>query len=146
MRLGIIGTLLFLLFTPLAHSVCIKVEKANLRSGPGKDFPISWSVYRHMPFRQVGSSGSWIQLQDVDGDKHWAHSSVLSYTNKCAVIKVPRAYLRTGAGSKYKRVSYFPSAVKYTSFKYVKRYKNWVQLADDDNDKYWVYRKLVWIQ
>jgi len=138
---------LYLSLFPLleAQALCVKTAKANLRSGPDKSFPITWSVYKYMPLKKIRARGNWIKVKDVDGDYHWIHKNTINNT-ACAVTKVRKANLRRGPGMKYKLVSFFPSAKKYTSFKFIKLHKNWAKLADGDGDIYWTHRSLIWIQ
>lgn len=98
-----------------------------------------------MPFRKLDEEGVWIYVKDVDGDHHWVNREDVD-DHQCAVIKVEEANLRTGPGNRYKLVSFFPKADKYTTFEVVRTQGRWALLKDDDNDPYWIYRSLIWIQ
>ena len=129
-----------------AAGVCIKVERANLRSGPGAGYKKSWEVFRHMPFHEIGRKGKWVEVEDVDGDKHWVFENLITSDYLCAVIKVDKANLRTGPGTEYKPHSLYPSAEKYESFKYLQKKDKWVELEDVFGNHVWIFRTLIWVQ
>ena len=61
--------LVSLLLSTSAYAVCVKVKKANLRTGPGTSYEKAWEIYKYMPFLKVGTSvsGDWYAVKDVDG-------------------------------------------------------------------------------
>jgi len=52
-------------------------EKCNVRSGPGTDNPVVFSVSSGIPFKIIGKKGNWRQILHADGDKGWIHNSLL---------------------------------------------------------------------
>ena len=128
-----------------AQGICVNVRKANLRMGPSAKRDKSWEVARYMPFKQLKNTGTWVQVQDLDGDIHWIHSKLVTHKFFCAVIKVRRANLRTGPGASYPIHAKYPKAEKYESFRVIKQSKGWSQLTDDYGDKFWVHRGLIWV-
>ena len=139
-----IFTLLLVMANP-AMALCIKKEKANLRTGPGTKYEKLWQVFQYMPFKLLGTKGDWKQLQDVDGDNYWVHAPLTTQKYKCAVIKNDQTNLREGPGTQYSKVSWAP-VDKYFSMKVLKIENNWVHIQDASGDKAWIYRPLVWIQ
>ncbi|MEO0336295.1 MAG: SH3 domain-containing protein, partial [Pseudomonadota bacterium] len=62
----------------MAFGLCVKGSKANLREGPGSRYPVSWTVQQHMPLAEVKRQGGWIQVKDVDGQRHWVYRSLVT--------------------------------------------------------------------
>ena len=137
--------ILLLVMASPAMALCIKNEKANLRTGPGTKYEKLWQVFQYMPFKLLGTKGDWKQLQDVDGDKYWVHAPLTTQKYKSAVIKNKQTNLREGPGTQYPKVSWAP-VDKYFSMKVLKIADNWVHIEDASGDKAWIYRPLVWIQ
>lgn len=129
----------------LAHGVCVNVRKANLRMGPSTNYEISWEVARYMPFKPVKKRDGWLKVQDLDGDYHWISSGLTTRKFYCAVVKVSRARLRTGPGTKYRPNKRYPMAEKYESFRLLKQKNGWALITDDYGDKMWISRKLIWV-
>ena len=128
-----------------AEALCVKDKKANLRSGPGKQKEKLWTVLKYMPFKQVGRKGSWLRVQDLDGDIYWIYRTITTKSYMCAVIKNNKTNLREGPGTKFPQVKWSPID-KYFSMKVLKIKKPWVHVEDSVGDKAWVHRSLVWIQ
>ncbi len=138
--------LLGLGFVNPASALCIKSKRANLRTGPSTKSRISWPVILNMPLRKIGAKGKWLNIVDVDGEKHWVFSSLVTSKNKCATIKVKKATLRSGPGTQYPAIKKQPTAEKYTCFQLVKIKGKWAQLKDEFGQKLWVFRDLIWVQ
>src|SRR5690349_18808013 len=83
-----------------ATTLCVKSQKANLRSGPGTNFRVTWEVHRYMPLVKVGQNGEWIKVRDVDGDLHWVSQSVVTADESCVTTKVNKATIRKAPNAK----------------------------------------------
>ncbi|MBT6855576.1 MAG: hypothetical protein HOA09_08440 [Nitrospina sp.] len=136
--------LLFVLASP-AMALCIKSEKANLRTGPGTKYEKLWQVFQYMPFKLLKTKERWKQVQDLDGDSYWVHAPLTTQKYKCAVIKNNQTNLRKGPGTKFPKVKWAP-VDKFFSMRVLKIENNWVHIEDASGDKAWIYRPLVWIQ
>lgn len=139
--------LLFLGFAvESAHALCVKVPKANVRSGPGTGYEIIWEVYKYMPFRKMGVSlsGEWYAVGDVDGDVNWIHRSLLTGSYDCAVVKTAQVNIRSGPGTNYPKASFSP-AKQYHTFKVLKKKGKWYKLRDEWGDTGWIHKNFLWI-
>ncbi len=64
---------------PLPRFVSLSVEKANMRTGPGRRYPILWVyVRRDHPIEITAEYGLWRRVRDQDGTTGWMHSRLLS--------------------------------------------------------------------
>jgi len=52
-------------------------EKCNIRSGPGKNHAVIFSVGSGIPFKILGKKGNWIQIEHADGDRGWIYKSLV---------------------------------------------------------------------
>lgn len=129
----------------LAEALCIKDNKANLRQGPGKHYEKLWTVFKYMPFKQLGKKGNWLKVQDLEGDKFWVYKKITTKKYMCAVIKNNATKLRQGPGTSFPEVKWSPQS-KFFSMKVLKIKKPWVHVEDIEGDRAWVYRPLVWVQ
>lgn len=64
---------------PIPRFVSFKSKEANVRVGPGVDYPIK-TIYRkkNMPVEVVAEFGNWRKIRDIDGDEGWALHSLLT--------------------------------------------------------------------
>ncbi len=76
---------------PVPRFVTLKSDEANLRAGPGLEYPVLWQ-YRtpKLPVRVDAEFGIWRKIVDHDGTAGWMHGSVLSL-KRMALIKVDMA-------------------------------------------------------
>lgn len=64
-------------FTP--HFLSLRWDKANVRIGPGQQYPILWEFRRaHLPVEAIGKFESWIKIRYSDGEEGWIHSRLTS--------------------------------------------------------------------
>jgi len=140
--LALSGALLFA-STP-SFALCVDVPKANLRQGPGTQYEKSWQVYEYMPFKKIGARGNWLQVEDVDGDRHWILGNLVSERVRCAVVRANKANVRTGPGTQHAASSLGP-VEKYYSFRVLEVRGDWVKVSDVVFDEAWVARHLLWM-
>ncbi|MGE5238327.1 MAG: SH3 domain-containing protein [Chloroflexota bacterium] len=135
-----------LLSCAVAEALCVKVQVANMRSGPGTHYSVLWEVNRHMPFVKVGrsSSGDWYAVRDLENDVMWIHKSLVTNHYRCAVVKSDKVNIRKGPGTKYAKSNAGP-AMKYYSFKVLKTKGQWVRVKNDWEGEGWIHRDHLWM-
>jgi len=64
---------------PLPRFASLRARETNLRSGPGKRYPILW-VYKRgfVPVEIIDELEDWRRVRDIAGDSGWLHRSLLS--------------------------------------------------------------------
>ncbi len=68
------------IYAPLLTSkkkTIVKVKKANLRVGPGKNYEIVATALYGVVFTRGRNDGSWVQVTHSDGTKGWLHKSLI---------------------------------------------------------------------
>ncbi len=64
---------------PIPRFVSISAGRANLRSGPGEQYPILWVYERKLyPLQVIEEYEQWRKVRDIDGDEGWVHVVLLS--------------------------------------------------------------------
>jgi len=58
-------------------TIITKSDISNIRSGPGTQFNVLFTVEKGIPFKVLGSQGQWINIQHADGDQGWIHISLV---------------------------------------------------------------------
>lgn len=128
-----------------ASALCIKVPEANLRQGPGIRYEKSWEVFKYMPFKKIGQRSNWYRVKDVDGDTHWVYRKLVTSSIRCAVVKVDKANVRSGPGTKHAKAPLSP-VERYYAFKVVGSKGDWVHVQDEMHNEGWIAKWLLWIQ
>ncbi len=97
-----------------------------------------------MPLKPLSISGNWIQVEDLDGERHWVHRRLLTRQIRCAVVRVDNTALLTGPGSSFER-AFLDSAMRYESFYLLDQTRAWVKLQDRHGIA-WARRQRLWIK
>ena len=64
---------------PLPRFVSIKADPANVRIGPGTDYPVKFTIVRRgLPVEITAEFGNWRRIRDWNGDEGWVHGSLLT--------------------------------------------------------------------
>ncbi len=81
---------------PVPRFVTITSDEANLRTGPGRRFPVEWVyVRRSLPVEVIAEFDTWRKTRDVDGVVGWVHQSLLSGRRSAIVTGTDQHPLRT---------------------------------------------------
>lgn len=58
-------------------TVIVKNDKCNVRSGPGTNNDIRFTVDKGVPFKMLGKKGDWLHVVHADGDQGWIHRTLV---------------------------------------------------------------------
>ncbi len=147
-RIAVLTLLLAVAWSPVLpgalsaqeRGLCVIASRANLRTGPGTNYRISWEVHRFMPLIEVTRQADWVKVRDVDGDIHWIWNRLVSAKVKCVTVKSSKANIRKRPTTRSEK---WFTVEKYSSFKFIEKRNNWVKVQHDGQTMY-VYHTLVW--
>lgn len=72
---------------PLPRFVAMSASKANLRTGPGRQYPVAWVYLRRgLPLEIIDEHGAWRKVRDHEGTEGWMLVSLL-YGNRTVMIR-----------------------------------------------------------
>jgi SH3-like domain-containing protein len=72
---------------PVPRFVSLKATEANMRTGPGERYPITWVLkHKTMPLEVITEYDHWREIRDADGETGWVHKNMLS-GKRTALIK-----------------------------------------------------------
>jgi SH3-like domain-containing protein len=64
---------------PIPRFVSLRATEANMRAGPGEQYPITWTYRRQgLPLEVTAEYDHWRRVRDWQGAQGWMHSSMLS--------------------------------------------------------------------
>ncbi len=83
---------------PIPRFVYLSTDEANMRTGPGRQYPIEWVFrLRDLPLEVVDEFGPWRKVRDQEGTLGWIHVQLLSSNKRTALIIGNRVNLYTKA-------------------------------------------------
>lgn len=120
--------------------VSITAREANMRSGPGTQHGVQWSLSRGYPLQVVARRGEWLQVRDFERDTGWVHRSLTGKpTHK--VVRVPIANLRAQPQA---RARLQGKLERGEIVQRLSRRGDWVQVQRTDGQRGWVASRLLW--
>ena len=80
---------------PLPRFVTIEADEANLRTGPGTQYPIEWVYVRPgLPVEVIREYDTWRQVRDHEGVVGWLHGRLLSGRRGVVVLGLDEVTMR----------------------------------------------------
>lgn len=115
-------------------------NSVNVRTGPGTQHAIFYTVDRTYPLDVLATQGDWFQVQDVDGDVGWVHKTLLS--KKASVITIKNnCNIRSGPGKEHAVLFIAEDGIP---FELIERQKDWLHIRHAKGHEGWIYAPLVW--
>ncbi|MBI4610274.1 MAG: SH3 domain-containing protein [Candidatus Rokubacteria bacterium] len=68
---------IFARLTDARPAVVVRVERANLRSGPGTDYKLLSTEVAGVAFRVLSRHGRWLKVEHADGSRGWIYRSLV---------------------------------------------------------------------
>lgn len=76
---------------PVPRFVSLGTGEANVRTGPGRRYPIDWVFLRRgMPLEVIAEFDTWRRIRDWEGAEGWVHQSLLSGRRTVIVVGTER--------------------------------------------------------
>ena len=125
---------------PVPRFVTLKFDKANLRAGPGREYPVLWQ-YRTtgLPLLVDSEFGIWRKVIDHDGTAGWMHGSVLSL-RRMALVKTNMSEIHASPDQK----SIVVAVAERNALMELKSCpKAWCKVAST-NVQGWINRQELW--
>lgn len=118
----------------------VKVDNANVRSGPGTHYKVSWKLEKWHPINITKQSGEWYHFEDFEGDTGWIHKSLVGRT---------RTVIVTGDDCNVRAQPNINGKIRFksgrgVSYKVLSRKGDWVRIRHAGGDTGWIFGSLVW--
>lgn len=128
-----------------SEMLSVKGEKVNLRTGPGKKYPVKWEYGSGFPVEIIESKGDWLKVKDFEDDTGWMHKSLLVNRPR-TIVKANRnndenINIRKGPGSDTKIVG---KAYYGVVFRILSHQSGWVEVRHESGLKGWISSHLLW--
>lgn len=125
---------------PIPRFVSLAAERINMRTGPGKQYPIVWIYARAgLPVKIVSEFETWRQIEDHEGDQGWIHVSLLS-GRRTVLIREPVRELHKAPGD---NSAVLLRAEAGVLGRFVGCRDLWCEV-EIDGDRGWIERAALW--
>ena len=135
-----VGMVFLFINNGMAARLAVVADKANIRSGPGTNHAVLWSVGKYYPVDTIKKSGNWYKIKDFEDDQGWVYHTLVKKI-PAVIVKVPLANVREGASTQT-RVLF--QAEKGVSFKRLSVKGKWIKVQHADGEIGWLHQSLIW--
>ncbi len=119
--------------------ISLKSSEINLRVGPGKEYPISWTLMRaNLPMMLVAEFEQWRKIKFIDNTEGWVHKNMISTKGMVIVIADFAIMYRHSS-----RTNPIAKVEKNVVLRVLKKEGEWLKV-EINNFKGWIERKYVW--
>ena len=142
-RLLVIGvsTLLISSSALAAEYKSVTTDNANVRTGPGTNYPASMELFRGYPLKVLKTQGEWYKISDFEKDSGWIHKSIVKKCDTVIVNAQKSSNMRSGASTKDSVVADVERGVVLTK---LEEQGKWVKVKHSSGTIGWVYKPLLW--
>ncbi len=125
---------------PVPRYVTLKFDEANLRAGPGREYPVLWQYQKAgLPLLVDAEFGIWRKVIDHDGTAGWMHGSVLSLRRMALVqSNMSKIHAKPDETSNIIALAERLALMELQSCP-----KAWCRVANNDV-RGWIKRQAVW--
>ena len=125
---------------PVPRYVTLKFDEANLRAGPGREYPVLWQYRKAgLPLLVDAEFGIWRKVIDHDGTAGWMHGSVLS-PRRMALVQKNMAKIHASPDATSNVIAL---AERLALMELQSCPKAWCRVANKDV-RGWIKRQAIW--
>lgn len=123
-----------------AEFVSIKGATVNVREKPNTRSDTLWELGRGYPLQVTQRQGKWLKVRDFESSLGWVHAPLTAKTPHM-VITAPTANMRSGPGTKFKRVA---TLEQHEVVRTLKKSGRWAQVRRENGQQGWIAKSLGW--
>jgi SH3-like domain-containing protein len=128
-----------------AEMASIAGEDINMRSGPGAEHEVVWTIGSGFPVEIVSSKGEWLQVKDFEGSTGWVHKKTTQKTPHMIVKANKGTDQQINVRSEPNTQGAIVAKANYgVVFKTLEKKDGWVRVEHGQGVSGWVDGRLLW--
>lgn len=124
-----------------ADYLSITTDNANVRTGPGTNYPASMELFKGYPLKIEKKQGEWFKISDFEKDSGWVHNSIVKKADTVIVNAKRSINMRSGPSTKDSVVADVERGVVLER---LSQKGKWTEVRHSSGTKGWVYSPLIW--
>ncbi len=133
---------LFLATSALAADfLSVTTDNANVRTGPGTNYPVTMELFTGYPLKVLKQEGEWYKITDFEDDSGWIHDSIVKTNDSVIVDAIKSVNMRSGPSTKDAVVADVERGVV---LKRIETQGKWVKVQHSSGTVGWIYGQLLW--
>lgn len=138
--IGIVG---LFFSSPLcaAEYLSVTTDNANVRTGPGTNYPASMELFLGYPLKVLKQQGDWYKITDFENDTGWIHKSIVKQCDSVIVNAKKSLNMRSGGSTK---ASIVADVERGVVMKKIESKGKWTKVRHSSGTTGWIYSPLLW--
>lgn len=124
-----------------ADYLSITTDNANVRTGPGTNYPASMELFQGYPLKVEKKEGEWYKITDYENDSGWVHDSIVKPGDTVIVNAKESVNMRSGPSTKDSIVADVERGVVLTR---ISEQGKWTKVRHSSGTTGWMYSPLLW--
>ncbi len=124
-----------------AQTVSVQKETVNVRTGPGKGFPVAMELFKGYPLKVNEKKGDWLKISDFENDSGWIFSSLVAPGSTVIVNGKQSVNMRAQPNTSAAIVASVDRGVVLTK---ITTKGKWVKVKHSQGTTGWIYSPLLW--
>lgn len=137
----VISFILVIIASLHSYALCVSTNTANLRAEPSPKARITWTAGKYTPLVEMSRRGAWVEVQDMDGERHWVYGTNVTNKIVCVSVRVGAAKVRSSPNGELADLRQFD---RYTPFKRLDINGEWFEVQTAWGNVYWIHESTVW--
>lgn len=124
-----------------ADYLTITADNANIRTGPGKNHPVTMELFQGYPLKVLSKEGEWYKISDYEEDTGWVHQSQVKKGDTVIIISAKSVNMRAEPSTASAVVADVERGVVLTR---LTRKEQWTQVRHSSGTTGWIFNTLLW--
>ena len=124
-----------------AGYLSVTTDNANVRTGPGVNYPVTMELFQGYPLKVLKQEGEWYNVTDFENDSGWIHNSIVKTNDSVIVDAKQSVNMRSGPSTKDSIVADVERGVV---LKKLDTQGKWVKVQHSSGTVGWIYGPLLW--
>ncbi len=124
-----------------ADYLSITTDNANVRTGPGTNYPASMELFEGYPLKIDKKEGEWYKITDFENDSGWVHESIVRKDDTVIVNAGSSVNMRSGPSTKDSIIADVERGVVLTR---ISEEGKWTKVQHSSGTTGWIYSSLLW--
>lgn len=124
-----------------AEYLSITTDNANVRTGPGTNYPASMELFQGYPLKVEEKKGDWYRVTDYENDSGWVHDSIVKKGDTVIVNAKDSINMRSGPSTNDAVVADVERGVVLTK---LSENGKWAKVRHSGGTTGYIYAPLLW--
>jgi SH3-like domain-containing protein len=124
-----------------ADYLTVTEDKATIKTGPGKNHPVSMELFQGYPLKVISKEGDWYKVSDFEQDTGWIHQGLVKKCDTVIVISNKSVNMRTEPSTNAPVIADVERGVVLTK---IGSKDKWTQVRHSGGSIGWIFTPLLW--